>query len=300
MRIETRLIVATALSFTAAALVAGCLSYQIEIRQARAEVNAKAEVLIDAASAVRGYTSDHVTALLEANADSHFLPQQVPAFAAQTTMLNLKERNPQFQYREVSVNPTNTNDRASDWEAGILRELRGDAKLKELIGEHGSGNDARFFVARPLRLTSTECLRCHSVPEAAPRAMVVKYGAANGFGWVLGDVVALQIVDVPTSPSRQKAINSVTITVGSIVATFALIEVLLIFMIRRQITRPLLALSDMARSLSLGKAVLPLPEVSMPTEFDEVRLGLIRLSNSLTVARELADRPEPSSDRTSI
>jgi HAMP domain-containing protein len=296
MRIETRLIATTALSFAVAALIAGYLSYQLEIRQAQAEINAKAKVLIDAAAAVRGYTSEHITPLLEGNSDPHFLPQQVPAFAAQTTMLNLRERYPQFQYREVSANPTNTNDRASDWEAGILRQLRADRNLQELVGEHGSGSAARFFVARPLRLASTECLRCHSVPEAAPRAMIAKYGAANGFGWALGDVVALQIVDVPTSPSRQKAFNSVYITVGSIVATFALIEVLIIFMIRRQITRPLLVLSDTARALSLGKPP-PSPETSMPTEFDEVRAGLARLSNSVAVARELTEHREAASDK---
>lgn len=116
--------------------------------------------------------------------------------------------------------------------------------------------------------------------------MVAKYGAANGFGWALGDVVALQIVDVPTSPSRQRAFNSVSLTVGSIVATFALIEVLIIFMVRRQVTRPLLLLSDAARSLSLGKP-LPSPDTPMPTEFDDVRAGLARLSNSVAVAREL-------------
>lgn len=296
MRIETSLIATTALSFAVAGLIAGYLSYQLEIRQAQAEVNAKAKVLIDAAAAVRGYTSEQITPLLEGNNDPHFLPQQVPAFAAQTTMLNLKERYPQFQYREVSANPTNTNDRASDWEAGILRQLRADHNLQELVGEHGSGSAARFFVARPLRLTSAACLRCHSVPEAAPRAMIAKYGAANGFGWSLGDVVALQIVDVPTLPSRQKAFNSVYITVGSIVATFALIEVLIIFMIRRQITRPLRVLSDTARALSLGKPP-PVLGTSMPTEFDEVRAGLARLSNSVAVARELTERREAASDK---
>lgn len=156
MRIETRLIVATALSFAAAALIAGYLSYQLEIRQAQAEVNAKAKVLIDAATAVRGYTSAHITPLLEASNDPHFLPQQVPAFAAQTTMLNLKERYPQFQYREVSANPTNTNDRANDWEAGVLRQLRADRSLQELVGEHGSGSAARFSWR----------VRCGSLPQS--------------------------------------------------------------------------------------------------------------------------------------
>lgn len=287
MRIETRLTAMTALSFSVAALIAGLLSYRVEIGQARAEVNAKAEVLIAAASAIRHYTNDQVTPLVADISSAAFLPQQVPAFAAQTTMLNLRESYPQFQYREASVNPTNTSDRASDWEAGLMSRLRSDATLKELVGEHGSGSSARFFVARPLRVESAACMRCHSVPDAAPHSMLTKYGAGNGFGWQPGDIVALQIVEVPTAPSRQKAFNSVTVTVGSIAATFALIQVLLSFLIRQQITRPLAVLSRTARALSLGHGVPEADEVALPREFDEVRDGLKRLSNSVALAREL-------------
>jgi protein-histidine pros-kinase len=130
-------------------------------------------------------------------------------------------------------------------------------------------------------------MRCHSVPDAAPHSMLTKYGAGNGFGWQPGDIVALQIVEVPTAPSRQKAFNSVTVTVGSIAATFALIQVLLSFLIRQQITRPLAVLSRTARALSLGQGVPEADEVPLPREFDEVRDGLKRLSNSVALAREL-------------
>jgi HAMP domain-containing protein len=80
------------------------------------------------------------------------------------------------------------------------------------------------------------------------------------------------------------------------VATFALIEVLIIFMVRRQITRPLLVLSDTARALSLGKPP-PSPGTPMPAEFDEVRTALARLSNSVAVARELTEHRESDSDK---
>src|ERR1700761_1540393 len=128
MRIETRLTTVTAISFVTAALIAGFLSYRIEITQAREEVNATAEVLIDAASAVRHYTNDEITPLVADLADKPFAPQQVPAYAAQTAMVHLRAQYPQFRYHEASVNPTNTADRASDWEAGLLQQLRVDGK----------------------------------------------------------------------------------------------------------------------------------------------------------------------------
>ncbi|GAC1302088.1 MAG: DUF3365 domain-containing protein [Steroidobacteraceae bacterium] len=289
MRIETRIALVTAISFSAAALAAGILSYRIEIRQAQLDINSKAEVLIDAASAVRHYTNDEIAPLFTDTAVTPFLPQQVPAYAAQATMLDLHARYPQFQYHEVSVNPTNANDRASDWEAGLLRQLRADDKLTEVVGERGSGNSSRFFVARPLRVTSAACLRCHSVPAAAPAAMLAKYGSTSGFGWKLGDVTALQIVDVPTAPSRRKAFDSVTVTVGSIAATFALIQVLLSFIIRSQIVRPLALLKETARALSMGSGPADPDGPPLPREFDEVRQALGRLSNSLTIARSMRD-----------
>src|ERR1700761_7842357 len=106
MRIETRLTTVTALIFAAAALIAGTLSYRIEIAQAREEVNATAQVLIDAASAVRHYTNNEIPPRATAVPDKPSQPQQVPAYAAQATMVHLRAQYPQFQYHEASVNPT--------------------------------------------------------------------------------------------------------------------------------------------------------------------------------------------------
>jgi HAMP domain-containing protein len=74
-----------------------------------------------------------------------------------------------------------------------------------------------------------------------------------------------------------------------------LIQVLLSFLIRQQITRPLGVLSRTARALSLGQSVSQADQVALPREFDEVRDGLNRLANSVALARELggADRTSP-------
>jgi protein-histidine pros-kinase len=48
-------------------------------------------------------------------------------------------------------------------------------------------------------------LACHSVPEAAPATMLDTYGRADGFGWKLNEVVAVQVVSVPMSVAQQRA-----------------------------------------------------------------------------------------------
>ena len=229
--------------------------------------------------------------------DHVFWTLQVPAYAAHATMLNLQRQYPEFQYHEAGVNPTNTSNRASDWEAGLVRELRANPKIAELEGERGGGTEAHYFVARPLRVNSPECLRCHSVPDAAPRSMVTKYGPANGFGWKLGDVAALQIVEVPTAASRRKAFDAVTVTVGCIAASFALIQVLLIVFIRKQLLGPLASLSARARALSFGQHDPGVAGRPLPREFGELNESLTRLRNSLSISAALGPAGDPSTDR---
>ena len=55
-----------------------------------------------------------------------------------------------------------------------------------------------LYLATPIAAEAT-CMQCHSVPSAAPAAMIAKYGSKHGFGWKQGSVVAAQIVSVPMS-----------------------------------------------------------------------------------------------------
>jgi hypothetical protein len=46
----------------------------------------------------------------------------------------LRTKFPDYTYKEAALNPTNPNDRASDWEADIINEFRNNADHKELSG----------------------------------------------------------------------------------------------------------------------------------------------------------------------
>ncbi len=75
------------------------------------------------------------------------------------------------------------------------------------------GNEV-FYTARPLVVSQSSCLQCHSFPEVAPKTMIEQYGQDNGFGWHLNQIVGAQIVYVPANTIIQKAHQSSALIVG--------------------------------------------------------------------------------------
>ena len=53
-----------------------------------------------------------------------FLPQSVPAYSANEYFKQLRKKFPDYSYREATLNPTNPVNRATDWEADIVRYFR--------------------------------------------------------------------------------------------------------------------------------------------------------------------------------
>ncbi|GAA5159569.1 DUF3365 domain-containing protein [Viridibacterium curvum] len=306
MRIETRFGLIIAFCFLLGVSIAGYISYALESRQVREEVTQKAQVLLETALAVRGYTVDEIAPVVK-EADAHnganFRPQQVPSYAAQNAMRRLSKQFPDYNYRETSLNPTNINDRASDWEVGLIRAFQSDSELKELTGQRGNGDSESFYVTRPIRLTNPACLECHSTIDAAPKAMVAKYGGAGGFGWRLNDVVGIQVVEVPVAPARAKAINSFLVTIGSLTCVFILTAAIFLLLLRRHVTRPLEALTRSARDLSLSSDAADPASQSLNEEggqFSDLHAAIFRLKASVDGAVDAIRRHVPNDDATRI
>jgi protein-histidine pros-kinase len=230
---------------------------------------------------VRAYTADAIAPILSAIQGGDFHAAQVPSFAAQNVMRRLAEKFPDYKYRESSLNPTNLNDRASDWEVGLLRAFAADDGRRELFGETGSGSNRRFYLARPIRINSPACLQCHSTPAAAPAAMLASYGTVNGFGWKMGEVVGLQIVEVPTEPTRVKTFNSVLVTVGSLTCVLVLSAVVFLLLLRRYVTRPLELLTRVAHQSSIEPRSGEQPVPGLGGQFGTLYQAIVRLRRSV-------------------
>jgi len=129
--------------------------------------------------------------------DTEFHPQSVPAFAATEIFSYLREKFPDYFYKEATLNPTNPRDRATDWESDIVNQFRAGGLQNEFVATRAAPTGTALVLARPIRVNNVSCLECHSTPDKAPAEMIKLYGTANGFNWKMDDIIGAQIVSVP-------------------------------------------------------------------------------------------------------
>jgi hypothetical protein len=275
------------LIFGAGGFLISHLAYSFLIGNARREVLEQAQLMLASATSVRNYTATDLSPLLEQNPGHrvHFLPETIPFYGATTTLNNLRKENADYAnytYKEAALNPTNLEDRASDWEADIIYELRNHGE-PQIRGERSTSSGQSLYVANPIKATQ-ECLQCHSVPSAAPRAMITVYGSANGFGWKKDEIVGAQIISVPmTVPveiakrAHQQLLLYLVLTM--IVAILAIDAGLYWFVIR-----PLRIVSDTGDRVSRGEKNVPPIKVRGGDEIATVASSFNRMQVSLAKA----------------
>lgn len=238
--------------FSGGLAVTALQSWNILQQNAKKEVIERAGLMMESALAVRGYTVSEIRPLLRLQMKKVFVPQSVPAYAATQTFNKLREKHPQYAYKEATLNPSNPRNRAVDWEADIVQVFRNNPDHKEIIGVRTTPTGDSLYLARPMQIKNPGCLTCHSTVEAAPKTLVAAYGDANGFGWKLNEIVGARIVSVPMSVPLQKAREAFETFMGSLVAVFVVIVIILNIMLRYIVIRPIIEMSGIADQVSRG------------------------------------------------
>jgi HAMP domain-containing protein len=251
MSLLARINVALGAVFILGATIAGYACWTILAANAQREVFAQAGLMMDSALAMRAYTANEILPLLAARVQDDFPPQSVPFYAATQNFLRLRERHPEYSYKEATLNPTNPRDRAADWEGDIIQRFRNDARTAEVVGERDTPMGKSLYLARPIR-NEAECASCHSSPSAAPRNLIARYGADNGFGWQISEVVGAQIVSVPFASATVNAHRAFHAFMISLAAVFAAVFLVLNATLYLLVARPVRQIAAIADRLSLG------------------------------------------------
>ncbi len=238
--------------FVVGASVAGWATHSILEDNAKREIVDQARLMLESASAVRTYTATEIQPLLAAQLQTVFLPQTIPSYAATHNLDQLREKHPEYLYREATLNPTNLRDRATDWEADVVQHFRNDDTATEFVGERDTPSGRAIYIARPLRVSGPQCLVCHSTAAAAPQTMRVKYGDANGFGWNLNEVIGGQIVSVPLDAALKRADATYRVFVVSLAALFGALFVVANALIWLIILKPMKRIATIAERVSEG------------------------------------------------
>jgi HAMP domain-containing protein len=240
------------LAFAVGFGIAAVVLHGLFISKARDEVMQNARIMMTTANAIRKYTADDLLPLLPMEHDGKFVPETVPAFAAQTTFRDVEAAFRGYSYREPTLDPTNPTDRAVDWEADIIRYFRNSGSKNELVIERDTPIGRSLNLTRPITITDKACLLCHDTAAAAPAALIKSYGPTNGFGWKLNETVGAQVVSVPMEVPLQAAQKTYLTFLAILVGIFATIFLILNLLLHYLVIMPVQRVSAAADAVSMG------------------------------------------------
>ena len=265
------------------------LSNNLLKENAREEVLQSAGIMMESALSARTYTAEQIKPLLTLQMKRAFRPETISAYAARETFKALRVKFPEYTYKESALNPTNPNNRATDWETDIVHEFRNNPDRKELVVERDTPTGRMLNLARPLRINDEGCLTCHGKPEEAPKTFTDLYGVNNGFGWKMEEIIGAQIVTVPMDvplARAKKAFSTFMLLLGGV---FLFLLILLNVLLHFVVIQPVVRIADMANDVSLGKLGVAEYVRSGKDEISSLSQSFNRMRLSLENAMRMLD-----------
>jgi protein-histidine pros-kinase len=247
-------------------------------QQAQDALAREAGLMLDSAVATREYTSAEILPLLTEKLKSEFVPQSIPFYAATQDFLQLRARHPEYSYKEATLNPTNPRDRAMDWEADLIQQFRNHPGEVQLSGERETPMGRMYYLARSIQVTP-ECLECHGQADQAPKTLLARYGANNGFGWQPREVVGAQVVSVSAAAAEAGVHHAIHAVLLTALLTLAVLWVALNVLLSMSVVRPLKRIIAASDEISQGNTAVQLPQVSgdwrgLVRAFERMRMSL--------------------------
>lgn len=262
------------------------------LENAKQEVTLKAKIMMEAARSARSYTVDEIRPLLSRVKTDEFFAQTVPAYAATENMKRLRQAYPEYSYKEAALNPTNPEHKAASWEEDIIQYFRNYAEVREYVGVRSTPTGQYMFLSRPFRITDKNCLVCHSTPDAAPAAMIRKYGAHNGFGWKHNEVIGAQIVNVPMAVPIARADNTFTAFMIILIAVFVIIWLVINVFLHFIIVKRINGIAAKAEEIAKGELGAAEFEEKGKDELSSLAHSLNLMYRSLSSAVRLLDKTQ--------
>jgi methyl-accepting chemotaxis protein len=253
---------------------------------ARNQVTQSSRIMMESAAGARKYTSEQIAPLLKGDLETTFHPQAVSAYAAKKNFDVLHARYSDFSYREAALNPTNLEDKASEWEADVIHEFRDHPQKTEAVLERDTPNGRSLVLARPL-VAKPACLVCHSTAEAAPKSMVDIYGPVNGFGWQANEIIGAQIVSVPMALPLAEASRVRLVFLAVFAGVFALLFLLMNVLLGVMVVGPVDKMTGTIERVSLGETDVPEYERKGSDQIARLAQAINRMRRSLDQALSL-------------
>jgi len=210
-----------------------------------------------------------------------FLPQAIPAYAANRIFEMLERNYSDYSYREVATNPRNLDDLPTEWEVDVIRYYKNNPNVTKKIHTRKVNNKDFLYISSPIKITEPKCLKCHTDAQTAPVSLVKNYGGVNGMGWKMNDIIGAHFVSLPVSLPEQKAKASLFNMLISMISIFTLIFMAINFMLVKWVVEPLAKIAEITEQISLKKSQIEnFPKVGNK-EMTNLIISIERLRESL-------------------
>ncbi len=286
------------LVFIASIIISGVILSQVSYHQAEWQVAYNAQLLMKMMNSVKSYNNTEVRPLLDPLQDKQpkFMPQTIASYSAKKVFDSISNQ-PEYKdylYKDAVLNPTNPDDKANELETELINQFNKEFSqdpnnLEDKFDFNSTEAGESFYVARPIIITDKTCLKCHSTPEAAPKSMIATYGKEHGFGWSLNKPIGVQIIYVPSEEVFKKGRDLSTLTIGIFVVIFAIVIILINFLLKGIVIDKIKPMARLAQKISNDEL-----SVDQMTEPDRQRLGKVaknsdELGHLARIFQQMAD-----------
>ena len=204
MKAGTRTILFTVTIFI---VVATCIILYVNTqmqRQALEEAESKALILLDRNLATHTYFTHQLKPSVFKVIEGVVAPDYFePAWMSSTYAVRNIDKyfqslsSEDYYYKECAINARDPENEADPVEKNFIERLNANPDLKTETTIRKIDNRNYYVVLQRGETMELTCLRCHSLPEAAPGDMVKLYGPERSFHRSLGEVVSAVSIRVP-------------------------------------------------------------------------------------------------------
>jgi len=253
LKLRVKFTVITLIVYVLSLPVMITVGYYVLKQNAVREILEESNLMLSAIESVRNYTVEVLRPTVTKELPNKFVIEAMSAtFVAKGVEKRIRERLPNYSFKEATLNPLNLEYKADDFEKHKIEDFRTGKLTKEWRGYKKTGAGNFYVIMRPVEI-KRGCIRCHGDPAMAPPEVRERYGTTHGYGWKPGEIQTVNAVYVPADVPIQNA-KKALVTFSIIYSLFFFIVTITIDrLIKASIIKPIEQFVDVADDISRGK-----------------------------------------------
>jgi len=294
MRVGTRFLLITVAIFviTTAAMVLW-VSHQMR-RQALEEAESKAHILLERNLATHAYFTHQLKpavfkavegVLTKDDFDPTWMSSTYAVWSIDQYSKSLS--SDEYYYKECAIDARDPHNEADAYEKDFIQKINADPMVQVQTAIRDIAGQSYYVVLRRGEVMEETCLLCHSVPQAAPQGMVLRYGPDRSFHREVGEVVSAISIRVPLGAAYARTRSLAWKLVAGMVAGLFLLVAAIFGSNRILFSNPLNAIREKTELIARRPAHLG-DQISarLPGEWSELVRDFNEMSAKLRVSHD--------------